>query len=80
MRRCYMELNQQKTSLLGLKITLSFFIVLTHLLGSVAIARAAFAFTDMFKTSILNLHEKTPDSQSEDKQPQEDINHLSNKS
>lgn len=57
-----------------------FFIVLTHLLGSVAIARAAFAFTDMFKTSILNLHEKTPDSQSEDKQPQEDINHLSNKS
>lgn len=57
-----------------------FFLVLTHLLGSVAIARAAFAFTDMFKNTILKMHKKTPGSQSEYKQPQEDTSHLSNKS
>ncbi|WP_336819515.1 hypothetical protein [Cedecea sp. MMO-103] len=39
-----------------------FFILLTNLLGLVAIARAAFAFTDMFKTSIFKLHEKTSNS------------------
>lgn len=57
-----------------------FFVVLTHFLSSVAIARAAFAFTDMFKNTILKLHEKTPGSQSENEQHQKDTNHLSNKS
>ncbi|AST69385.1 hypothetical protein BFG07_12245 [Kosakonia cowanii] len=33
------------------------FVLLTHVLGLVAIARAAFSFTDIFKKSILKLHE-----------------------
>jgi|GEM_PF-1528786 len=52
----------------------AFFIVLTHLLGSVAIARAAFAFTDIFKTSILQLHEKSLISQKELEQSKEKPN------
>lgn len=47
------------------------FILLTHSLGSVAIARAAFAFTDIFKVSILKLHEKTS-TPSEDTQAKKD--------
>ena len=47
------------------------FILLTHSLGSVAIARAAFAFTDLFKISILELHEKTSTSE-EDTQAKKD--------
>jgi hypothetical protein len=47
------------------------FISLTHSLGLVAIARAAFAFTDIFKISILKLHEKTS-TPSEDTQTKKD--------
>ncbi|MEJ5072411.1 hypothetical protein WH357_08700 [Enterobacter ludwigii] len=51
------------------------FIIITNLLGFVALARAATAFTDIFKKSIIKLHENTPDPLGEKIRNQSKTNH-----
>lgn len=51
------------------------FVTLTNLLGLVALARAAFAFSDVFKKSIIELHEKALAEKNNLNTTHPDINH-----